>query len=105
MSDLEELKKDISTRLDSLTSTVETLAKAMVDLVRFEGEQQRQAKEVDRSLNWVADHEKRIRALEIQSSATTTKLSGSERVLWALISVGSSITTAVLVMALKSGAS
>ena len=103
MSEIETFRNEVSNRLDVLTSTVEKLVNAMHDFVRVESEQQHQGKEVQRGLDWLNDHEKRIRAVELQQSATKTTIGMSAHAVWVFVTLGLNITTGIVVFAITGG--
>lgn len=94
---IETLRTDVNTQLTGLRSDVKELTKALRDLIRMDGEIKNLSTLISRIAGEVDDHESRLRKLEQNSTINTVKLGTGERLFWFLLSISSSILTAVVV--------
>lgn len=97
---VEDLRKEVSGRFDSMQEDIKELTKALRDLIRIDGDIRRLQDSVGRIGRETEDHEKRVRLLEGSGVATQSDIKHADRQSWLLITAAASLLTALVVFLL-----
>lgn len=101
MSDLDQLRKEMSEQFSSMRSDIKEISTALVELVRLEGKFERVNELVYRVASEVDDLEKRVRIVENDNGVSRTKIGNNERLAWLFLTALVGMVTYFL----KTGAS
>lgn len=103
-TELRTFKAEVNTKLDTVSSEIKELTRALRELIRLDGDIRRQNDALARIGRQVDDHEVRLRRVEIEDSKQGARIGYSERWIWMAATGVSSGVVGVVVYMVTNGA-